>query len=693
MTTWQEHRDKVMELHSLGVWLVPGTMTEGSASKRSFMPALSDYHNERWDASGDFEPRWNKLAWKPDTADRLVIDVDRGDVDKLLATWSKDAYRVIPSSTTPGRAHVVICWLRSWGEIGHIKWSCVAKSDGSEIAGGEILHAKSLAFVHDIEALHSAIRTNPPRPWDRAKVNVDAWIRRARERGKQSGDTPGDMSTDGVWNKGDINDNLNRAVFAMPERAEEYRAKALRSGHDERATEATIRSALKAAGERHEALSEHIKHPDYAMDFASAASIARQHKAPIEYVHGSGWYLRGDDGWHSVMEGRAQDELETWTGETARAISEDATADMRNASRVIADATRRVKGRSELTVDDLDSDPDLIGLPDGTLLHLPSGETLPLLPECGVVRCIGVAPAPGEPSELLRFLEYAIPDADIRDYLRARWKLSLSGRKGSGFVDVLTDRPGSGKSVLLTMLLQIAGDLGETTLGENFVGKSQNTGWLLSMASARMGLVEEIPPGTWNNAAKALVTGDRVVGRKLYAEETSVQSKCHVTATANALPRFRPGDGWKRRVVPVRFSKPLIDMPGPKDGLEQRLAAQYPQIVHWILTADMAKASELPDSLKQERAILEIENEPLENALYDMVADTAPDAVLPVADVLNAVRFKLPGDLSERAVASALRNTGRAVEKRGRSLVVLGVRLRDDSAPLCGMPTIRNFLV
>lgn len=697
------------DIHALGIWLFPCNVIPRANGGSDKQPLRGHaWKDERYDPEHGLAgcTHW---AWIPATGGWLVVDVDYGDAEALVSNWPKRAFRILPSGS-PGRAHVVVAWLASWGDQPNADWSRAGCS-------GQIRHANGWCVAWDLAKLYNAIVVNPPDAHPEVRRIVGDMLKAKRAA---PGALPSRAEEEQAPEPGTSRRSwLYKMICRHGEaRADEFVDKAINApGFDHpfkrHEAEREKQNALTWLAQRREEKSVYLKRPDLHVDLGNADSVARQHMAPIEYVQGVGkWFERRDDGWSVVLPGQAQDVLSDWAWHAANVLGlddEGRNRALREFSKTSDMAMKRIAGRAMLTERDIDRDPDVVGLPNGEVYDLAQCEQRPMRDDDGIVRKLGVMPREGDAPTWAALLGFAIPNDAERAFLRDWWKRSLSGHVGrTAWIVALTDKSGAGKSLMLEILKLIGGDLVASTQGKNFVGQAERTGWLLDLAAARMGLVEEVPPGKWSGQVKSLASGDLVMGRKLYGEESGVMANVHLTLTCNQLPTFQAADGFARRVVPVRFDAPLE---APRDGAElddrvaalgtargagieawsdgaislttigKELRAEAAHIAWWLVHGDMHACERLPDSIVAERAALEIENAPLENALRE-VATRAPidDETVTVAQVKQALlasdaTTRRWDEVTDRTVASALRAIGFKTAARGRQLVVMGCRV------------------
>ena len=556
-----EPRQTAQALHARGAWLVPlgengFPMVKGFTAQR--LPLVD-------------APCYGIL---PFSVGYLVLDVDEGDPDSLTAGWPADAYFSLPSKT-PGRAHVYVAWDEAWGEVGNKRWTkagCV----------GDIRHRKGIVRVYHEDALLEALFV-PRTPAKRIRQNIASLSKPIAAKG---GNGARDGGTTSDWNASGRNNTLYMAVLDEPDRVDEWREKAAASGLDESEIEATVRSALGRASEREDASSNLLRNPAWGLDPQNPSSWARQCPLPIRWNELYGrWYTWGEGvGWQTPEDGDAAIEnyISDWAWRVAEAeIAEGGKAavlrgfDLRITQ--VRDALKR-RDNIRLTPSAMDADPDMVAQPDGTLLHLPTGEVAAYDETMPFYRPIGVVAAPGPAPEWQKFLAFCIPDAESREWLRAWIAYALSGHVGAETALVLRGSSGTGKSTITRVIERLAGDLASVQRGENIIGSSDASNWIVDMMESRCAIVNEVPSGKWASSLKGIISGDPQAARRLYQNYARYQPRCTVTISTNSLPRLEHDDGMDRRLA-------LIEMwrkPERRDPrLHVRLDRELPQILHW----------------------------------------------------------------------------------------------------------------
>ena len=121
----------------------------------------------------------------------------------------------------------------------------------------------------------------------------------------------------------------------------------------------------------------------------------------------------------------------------------------------------------------------MLGLPDGRVVDLSTGEIRDAIRDERVYQRLAVVPEPGEPSEWLRvldetFAELAQPDRVIA-YLRWWFRYSLGVSCYDESILFLQGAPSSGKSTICDLITYIAGRLRRDPRRQSARGTREST--------------------------------------------------------------------------------------------------------------------------------------------------------------------------------------------------------------------------
>jgi P4 family phage/plasmid primase-like protien len=232
-----------------------------------------------------------------------------------------------------------------------------------------------------------------------------------------------------------------------------------------------------------------------------------------------------------------------------------------------------------------DSDPLLLGTPDG-VINLGTGELSDPDRDDRITKQTGTAPAHGTPELWLRFLEQSLDgDQELIKFLQLWSGYCLTGLTTAHALLFIFGPGGNGKSVFLNTLINILGTYGAVAAMETFTAsKSERHSTELAMLrGARLVTASETEEGrAWAEAKiKAMTGGDPITARFMRQDNFTFRPQFKLTIAGNHAPSLRSVDDAMRR----RFNiAPFILKPANPDRfLEEKLRAEYPQILAWAI--------------------------------------------------------------------------------------------------------------
>lgn len=239
-----------------------------------------------------------------------------------------------------------------------------------------------------------------------------------------------------------------------------------------------------------------------------------------------------------------------------------------------------------VTVEDLDADPYLLNVANGTLdLH-----ECTLRPHSPADRITKVTRAAYDPdagsASWDAFLASSLPKLPVRAFLQRYVGLALVGRVVEHILAIGIGRGANGKSVFIKAVDYALGDYAGTPSPELF-NRAEGTHSAPEMAlmGKRWVAVSETGEGASLSVAttKRLVGGDSITARRLYGNEVTFAPTHTAMLITNHLPKVRGDDPaiWRRlRVIPFEVVIPEKDR---KSDLDERLEAEADAILLWAL--------------------------------------------------------------------------------------------------------------
>lgn len=245
----------------------------------------------------------------------------------------------------------------------------------------------------------------------------------------------------------------------------------------------------------------------------------------------------------------------------------------------------RMREGFAITGDELDADPFILGTPHGPY-DLRTAERLEADPDLLITRSTSVAPDFAVPSLWLKFLAEATGNAqEVIDYLQRLAGYCLTGSTREEQLTFLFGSGRNGKGTFLGALRDITGDYGRSTDMSTFLESrsDRNKADLAVLAGRRLVIAQETNEGKkWDGQRIKTVTGrDEVEARFLYANSFVFKPTFKLLIASNHKPRIPTVDeSWRRRLHLLPFDKTPA---APDPQLKEKLAAEYPQILGWMI--------------------------------------------------------------------------------------------------------------
>ena len=365
-------------------------------------------------------------------------------------------------------------------------------------------------------------------------------------------------------------------------------------------------------------------------DKRMALYLAQEWAGDVAHTCGLGWFVRGTGGlWDCDPNGvEARNRIRRVLTESGIAKPSVKTRDV---ARELADELDVGMGAW--------NGGDVLGLPDGRVVDLITGETRTAARDERVYQRFAVVPEPGEPSEWLRvlaetFAELAQPERVI-EFLRWWFRYSLGVSCHDESILFLQGPPGSGKSTICDLWTYIAGDYAATREGGRLAGHAnQHTQWLAGLAGKRLVRVGELPDGgRWDTGPiNALASGETIEANRMRQDSIEFQSVAKLLITSNHKPAANAQSGLFRRLRVVEC-RHVADP--PDDGLKLRLRLEAARILRWVL--DAGERPEVPADILNAGAAYRAESDALGEWL-DARAVLDDSEFTPTADLWSDYR-------------------------------------------------------
>jgi putative DNA primase/helicase len=247
-------------------------------------------------------------------------------------------------------------------------------------------------------------------------------------------------------------------------------------------------------------------------------------------------------------------------------------------------------------VDELDSDPFLFNVQNGTLELGSKSDPLAIrrrrhsrLDHITHIAPIGHDPD-AECPRFHRFLDDILPDREVQDWLQRWYGYCLSADFSEHKVTVLHGEGRNGKGVLAKTIQWVLGDYAAVVQFQSFVDAGLRRGAepspdLAKLMGARAVFASEAKKGSRldDGLIKQLTGGDPAAVRKLHRDFFDLTPTFTITLICNNKPQVRDDShGMWSRVMLVPFTVIIPEHAVDKDLLD-KLKLEGPGILNWLL--------------------------------------------------------------------------------------------------------------
>jgi putative DNA primase/helicase len=314
-----------------------------------------------------------------------------------------------------------------------------------------------------------------------------------------------------------------------------------------------------------------------------AEAFAVQNVGRLRFDHDAGrWYVWQGTHWEINKTELAFD----WVRHFCRDVRK---GHPRMASKKAAEGVEQMARRDQrlaVISDCWDTDPLLLGTPDGTV-DLKTGELCKAKREDYITKVTRVAPDAKSTCPLFaKFLsDCTNGDKGVQRFLQQFAGYCLTSLTNEQVLLFIYGPGGNGKSVLQGVFADILGDYAATAAMHTFAASRQERHLteIAMLRRARLVTSSETENGQqWNESRiNQLTGGDLVSANFMYHDHFTFRPQFKIFMIGNHKPQLTTvNDAARRRFIIVPFlSKP--DTPDPK--LKQKLQAEYPAILHWMI--------------------------------------------------------------------------------------------------------------
>lgn len=259
------------------------------------------------------------------------------------------------------------------------------------------------------------------------------------------------------------------------------------------------------------------------------------------------------------------------------------------ANRAAIEQTARSNADLVATVEEFDSDLNMLGTPSGAV-DLRTGETLAPDRAAFITKSSAVDPAPvGTPAPQWEAFLYRIfaGDAELVAFVQRAAGYALTGYTREQRLLFLYGNGANGKSVFLNTLQWLLHEYAKRAPADVFLESrnEQHPTSLAGLHGARLVVSSELPPGkSWNEAIiKDLTGGDVITARRMRQDFFEYIPQFTLAIAGNHKPTFRGIDeAIRRRVLLVPFTVTI-----PKEErdhqLAEKLKAEGAAILRWCI--------------------------------------------------------------------------------------------------------------
>lgn len=257
--------------------------------------------------------------------------------------------------------------------------------------------------------------------------------------------------------------------------------------------------------------------------------------------------------------------------------------------RATVDGARTVKARGHLDVvnKDFDQHPYLLNVRNG-VVDLLAGSIRPAEPGLLLKQQAPVDYVPGATAPTwLAFLEKAMPDPEMRNYLQRIIGYSITGSIEDHAFFLHQGPTGTGKSVFLNVMQGLLGDLAQTVPSQTFLSKKmeQHPADIARMEGKRMLQLSELPKGARLDEAliKRLSGGDTITARGMGQEfrEFKMTGKAHVVT--NFLPHLGSDAATERRLHLIGWKVQPRPDEVDRTLAERIIATEMSGVLNWAI--------------------------------------------------------------------------------------------------------------
>lgn len=334
-------------------------------------------------------------------------------------------------------------------------------------------------------------------------------------------------------------------------------------------------------------------------EYGNAEQLWQRVKGRYHWIHEAKVFVRWDGrqwvediGGHLVRElWRLTEDMATHAEATGDLVRRKWAAQSQNSSRITATLNLlKVQEGCTLQVRDFDQERGFLTVANGAL-NLRTGELHPHDPGRLNTRMFGASYDPSaECPEFVGFMEAALPDEEMRNYVQRALGYSLLGDVDQRSIFWIFGPPGTGKSTILDAMRSLFADYGATAAACAFRAKAKDfTGpqnELHALRGKRFVTTSETAESTLfdEDLLKRLSGRDQITSRDLYQGSQEWTPECALWLSTNVAPRFTTDDSaiWRRTKL-IPFMTVFTGTGEVTDFARRILAPEQNGILNWLL--------------------------------------------------------------------------------------------------------------
>ena len=433
-------------------------------------------------------------------------------------------------------------------------------------------------------------------------------------------------------------------------------------------------------------------------DLGNASRFVERYGSRVLYVDQFGWFVWNGKRWKSDPTEKAVRKL---AHKTAKAIFDESKLVEEPLKRTkfairsghsprITAMQRETRGDLERSVEELDRDPWLLNVENGTL-DLRTGKLGKHKQDDLITKLAPIKfDLEAKHDQLDQFFERIMPDEELREFIQRFSGYTMTGDTGEQCLVFSHGMGANGKTTLQELLSRILGDYATVLPFTSLLHNDRHQGGTASpdlarLVGARMVCTSEPDINTRFSEAllKQLTGGDTIAARKLHKDFFEFKAKFKLWLTGNHKPNIKGNDeGIWRRIKLVPFNETIPEEERDAE-LPEKLWNDRSGILNWMIAGCLAwqktglqTPAAVTDATKEYRR----ENDPIGDFFEDCIVEDHKGQVSSARLRERYEAYCIDNGLqsvSQKAFAQILRERGYENDKIGGLKYWMGFRLLD----------------